>query len=297
LLISTQILVILKELTTNMQEERVEAVSEAIAGIGYEGIVAFDQYEPEYSTIERLYEEFEDTDLVQLMVTCATTQDFQLNGDAQRFWQTLTNVSLEHGSLDSLDSVEAILWEFMEQPVNARLSGMKSTRLEKLLDSGFPEWFVANHRGAEPFEVWERLADGIENEKRKKTVVLSMKIYDIAHLIETGEYLEFPYDIPIPCDLQVERVSETSGITASTDTGEVMAAWAEVMERVSEKVGHPISLLRIDSIIWQAGQVIGNAGENLRESRQALDAHFQEVGLEEPNRTVLANELTASLER
>jgi len=35
-----------------MQEERVEAVSEAIAGIGYEGIVAFDQYEPEYSTIE-----------------------------------------------------------------------------------------------------------------------------------------------------------------------------------------------------------------------------------------------------
>jgi len=124
-----------------------------------------------------------------------------------------------------------------------------------------------------------------------------MKIYDIAHLIDTGEYLEFPYDIPIPCDLQVERVSETSGITASTETGEVMAAWAEVMERVSEKVGHPISLLRIDSIIWQAGQVIGNAGEDLRESRQALDAHFQEVGLEEPNRTVLAKELTASLER
>lgn len=280
-----------------MREERVKAVSEAIADIGYEGIVAFDQFEPEYTTIKRLYREFEDTDRVQLLVICATTQDFQLNGDAQAFWRTLTDVSLEHGSLDSLTDVETILWEFMEEPVNARFTGMKSARLEKLLDSGFAEWFLANHRDAEPFEVWERLADGIENKKRKKTVVLSMKIYDIAHLIDAGEYLKFPYDIPIPCDLQVERVSETSGITDSTETDEVMAAWAEVMERVSEKVGHPISLLRIDSIIWQAGQIIGNAGENLEESRQALDAHFQEVGLENPERTALANDLTASLEQ
>lgn len=279
-----------------MQEGRVDAVSEAIAGIGYEGIVAFNQLEPEYSTIKRLYREFEDTDLLQLLVTCATTQDFQLNGDAQAFWQTLTEVSLEHGSLDSINDVEAILWEFIEEPVNARMSSMKNTRLEKLLNSGFLEWFLANHRDAEPFEVWEQLSNGIENEKRKKTVVLSMKVYDIAHLIDTGEYQEFPYDIPIPCDLQVERVSETSGIVESTETDEVMAAWVEVMEGVSGKVGHHISLLRIDSVIWQAGQVIGNAGENLKESRQALDAHFQKVGLEEPERTTLANELIASLE-
>ncbi|WP_433632961.1 N-glycosylase/DNA lyase [Halomicrococcus sp. NG-SE-24] len=280
-----------------MREERVKAVSEAIADIGYEGIVAFDQFEPEYNTIKRLYREFEDTDRVQLLVICATTQDFQLNGDAQAFWRTLTDISLEHGSLGSLTDVETILWEFMEEPVNARFTSMKSARLEKLLNSGFAEWFLANHRDVEPFEVWEQLADGIENKKRKKTVVLSMKIYDIAHLIETGEYLEFPYDIPIPCDLQVERVSETSGITESTETNKVMAAWTEVMERVSEKIGHPISLLRIDSIIWQAGQIIGKAGENLEESRHALDAHFQEVGLENPERTALANELTASLEQ
>ncbi|MFC5972654.1 N-glycosylase/DNA lyase [Halomarina salina] len=279
-----------------MREDRVAAVSEAIADIGYEGIVAFDQFEPEYTTIERLYEEFRNTDRVQLLAICATTQDFQLNGDAQAFWQTLTDVALEYGSLDSLTDVEAILWRFMEEPVNARFTSMKTTRLRKLLKSEFPEWFLASHRDVDPFEVWERLADGIENKKRKKTVVLSMKIYDIAHLIDTGEYLQFPSDIPIPCDLQVERVSETAGITVSTKTGDVMAAWGEVMERVSEEVGRPISLLRIDSIIWQAGQIIGDAGENLEQSRLALDAHFQEVGLEDPERTALANELTACIQ-
>jgi N-glycosylase/DNA lyase len=279
-----------------MRQERIEAVSEALSGIGYEGIVAFDKFEPEYPTIERLYQENDDADLVQLLVTCVTTQDFQLNGDAQAFWKTLSETSLNYGSLDLVHDVEEILWRFMEKPFNARLNGMKSTRLEKLLTSRFPEWFLANHREAEPLEVWEQLAEGIDNEKRKKTVVLSMKVYDIANLIETGEYLEFPSDIPIPCDLQVERVTETSGIANSEDKGEVMAAWAEVMERVSEKVGHPISLLRIDSIVWQAGQAIGNADEKLAESRQALDNHFQDVGLEDPQRTALVRELTANLE-
>lgn len=278
-----------------MHYKRVEAVSKAIAAIGHEGIIAFDTFEPEYNTITRLYDEFEDVNLVQLLVTCATTQDFQLNGDAQAFWRTLTQTALTHGSLNLLHDVREVLWEFMRKPVNARFNGMKSTRLEKLLNSGFPEWFIKNHRDVDPFEVWTHLADGLENEKRKKTVVLSMKIYDIAHLIETGEYLEFPYDIPIPCDLQVERVSIASGITDSTETGEVMAAWVEVMERVSEKVGHPISLLRIDSIIWQAGQVIGNANEETEASRDALNAHFQEVGLQEPERTKLAHELTVNL--
>ncbi|WP_185715576.1 N-glycosylase/DNA lyase [Halocatena pleomorpha] len=271
-------------------------MSEAIADIGYEGIVAFDQFEPEYNAIKGLYREFEDIDSVQLLVTCATTQEFQLNGDAQAFWRTLTEVSIKHDSLNSITDVEAILWKFMEESVNARMKSIKNTRLEKLLNSGFPEWFLANHRDVEPFEVWEQLANDIENKKQKKTVVLSMKVYDIAHLIDTGEYHEFPYDIPIPCDLQIERVSETSGIVDSTEADVVMAAWMEVMEGVSGKVGHPISLLRIDSIIWQAGQVIGNTGEDLKESRQALDAHFQEVGLEAPERTTLANELTASLE-
>lgn len=236
-----------------MNHTRVGAVSGAIAGVGYDGIVAFDEFEPEYGTITALYDEFDESSLVQLLVVAATTQDFQLNGDAQAFWQTLTETSLNHGSLESLENVETIFWAFMDEPVNARLNSMKSTRLEKLLDSRFPEWFLSNHRAAEPFEVWEQLAAGIDNPKRRTTVVLAMKIYDIAHLIETGEYLEFPYDIPIPCDLQVERVSLTSGITTTDDSGEVMAAWAEVMERVSEQVGHPISLLRIDSIVWQAG--------------------------------------------
>lgn len=280
-----------------MNAGRIQSVSQAISGIGYEGIIRFDEHEPEYGTLKTLYEEFKEKRFVKLLTICATTQDFQLNGDAQRFWQTLIDVSLEYGSLSSVSDVEEILWLFMDKPVNARFTNMKNNRLQKLFDSGFCEWFISNHEEAQPLTVWEQLADGLGNEMHKKTIVLSMKIYDIACLIETGEYLDFPYDIPIPCDLQVERVSHTSGITGAEDVDGIMEAWARVMEAVSDQVGHHISLLRIDSIIWQAGQIIGNHEPDATAARKALVDHFVDaVGIDPEPSTTLAEELTAEME-
>lgn len=279
-----------------MNTERVETVADAIAGLGYDGIAAFDQHEPEYGTLETLYDEYETPEYVQILAICATTQDFQLNGDAQRFWQTLTDVSLAHGSLASRDDVEEILWTFMEQPVNARFTNMKSDRLQQLSDSGFVEWFLANHDTAAPLTVWEQLAEGLENEMHKKTVVLSMKVYDIAHLIHEGEYLKFPRDIPIPVDLQVERVTHAAGITNTDDPEAIRDIWADIMEAVSERVGRHISLLRIDSIVWQAGQIIGDHEPDAQAARSALHSYFvEDIGLSERDAAPLADELTAEM--
>lgn len=123
-----------------------------------------------------------------------------------------------------------------------------------------------------------------------------MKIYDIAHLICYDTYLEFPWDIPIPCDLQVERVSKTAGLVDSDDPAKTMAAWETVMKEVSERVGRDISLLRIDSIVWQAGQVIGTNNRSRMDARDGLLRHFEEVGIESDPATELAEELTRAMD-
>lgn len=84
-----------------MNETRIGAVADAIADLGYKGIVAFDRTEPEYDTIETLIETVDDPILVELLVVTATTEDYQLNGDAQLFWNELERVVIEHGSLDT----------------------------------------------------------------------------------------------------------------------------------------------------------------------------------------------------
>jgi len=278
-----------------MNGNRIESVADALAAIGYNGIAAFDKTEPEYETLELLYDEFGNEDYVKLLAICATTQDYQLNGDAQKFWRELDDVVLEYGSLDTTQAVRDILGDFMEKDVNARLNQQKRDRLVKIFDAGFDDWFVENHNAVEAVEVWNQLADAMQTRRKSKTIVLAMKIYDIAHLIQHGEYLEFPFDIPIPCDLQVERVSRTSGITDSEDSDEVMEAWSEVMEGVTQRLGRPVSLLRIDSVIWQAGQIIGRNEPDKHATRQALVDHFNEVGLDDGSQS-LAEELTAEMD-
>jgi N-glycosylase/DNA lyase len=108
-------------------------------------------------------------------------------------------------------------------------------------------------------------------------------------------YLDFPQDIPIPCDLQVERVAHTSGITDSEDEDEVMAVWAEVASQVSDDLGRSISLLRIDSIVWQSGQIVGEYEPNQEAAQQALIEHFEQIGLDEQQAGNLAEELTAEM--
>lgn len=229
------------------------------------------------------------------MGICAGTADYQLAGDAQQFWEALEGITLTLDQLESTDDVRKVLWTFMEADVNARLKQQKIARLEKLFNRGFADWFIENYGEAEPLTVWENLADALDNPMKRKTIVFAMKVYDIIHLIENGTYLDFPQDIPIPCDLQVERVARTSGITDSEEEDKVMNAWAEVASQVSDELGKSISLLRIDSIVWQSGQIIGEHEPAQEAARNALIEHFEEVAIGNEEAENLAEVLTAEM--
>ncbi|WP_253739212.1 N-glycosylase/DNA lyase [Halohasta salina] len=278
-----------------MDRERVEAVADALAAVGYDGIVAFDRTEPEYSTIECLYEKYDSEAHVKLLMLLAASQDYQLNGDAQLFWSELERTAEDFERLDSVQAVRDLLGDFMQRDINGRLNQQKRDRLIRVIEAGFDEWFVSNHDSVAPLDIWERFADDLNTDKDAKTVVLAMKVYDIAHLVKHGQYMEFPRKIPIPCDLQVRRVSWSSGITESDDTDQVLDVWAEVMEKTSQRLGRHISLLRIDSIIWQAGQIIGRNEPDREASQQALIDLFGEVGVDEAGGKQLARELTTEM--
>jgi len=278
-----------------MNQDRNEIVANAISSIGYEGIVAFDEEEPEYQTFTTLSNEIGDESHRALLGICAGTADYQLAGDAQQFWEALEGIALTLDQLESTDDVKEVLWTFMEADVNARLKQQKIARLEKLFNRGFADWFIQNYGEAQPLTVWENLADALDNPMKRKTIVFAMKVYDIIHLIENDTYLDFPHDIPIPCDLQVERVARTSGITDSEEEDKVMNAWAEVASQVSDDLGRTISLLRIDSIVWQSGQIIGEHEPSQQASHRELVEHFENVGIDTKRARNLARAFTAEM--
>lgn len=273
-------------------DARQRAVADAMAELGYDGIAAFDREEPEYDAFSTLHDQFDSESHLALLGICAGTADYQLAGDAQQFWQALEGVASTLDQLETIDDVRETLWTFMEADVNARLRNQKLTRLGKLFDRGFASWFVTGYGDREPVEVWERLAETLDNPPHKKTIVFAMKVYDIIHLIANDEYLDFPTDIPIPCDLHVERIADSAGIISKMDEETVRGAWASVAEGVSERLGRPVSLLRIDSIVWQVGQLVSENRNDLEYCRQVLVNHFCGIGIDEEPASQLAEELT-----
>lgn len=276
-----------------MDQNRITAVSDALATLGHDGIVAFDRTEPEYTTLEKLNEQYESEAYVKLIGILAGSQDYMLNGTAQQFWNQLTETAKQHQTMESPKAVRELMADFIETDINATKREQKRRRLVYLLNEGFDEWFLSNQDDIEPLTVWQHVAEGLNNPMDAQTVVLAMKIYDIAHLLTNHEYLEFPREIPLPQNRQIVRVAQSSGIVPSEHTDEVVEAWAEVIESTSDQIGEPLSLLRVDSIMFQAGQVISKHEPNREKARDALIEYFESVLLESGRADQLATELTA----
>jgi N-glycosylase/DNA lyase len=89
------------------------------------------------------------------------------------------------------------------------------------------------------------------------------------HKAETGSYVRFPANIPIPADLRIGRVTISCGLievppgkrvddamesidqVLNREKRRILSAWA----RISEEAGG-LSLFRIDSLVWQVGEPI-----------------------------------------
>lgn len=276
-------------------DTRRSAVAEAIANLDSEGIISFDRKEPEYHIFSSLWEEFDSEQHLALLGIGSGIIDYQLAGDAQRFWKELEETAIVHGTIRTVDDVEAILDTFAEAAVNARFSSTKRDRLEKLFERGFADWFVVHYGEVTPLLVWERLAEALDNEMNKKTIVFAMKVYDIVHLIVNDTYLDLPTRVPIPCNLHVRRIADIAGIVSDTDDENVLQAWEDVAKEVSVLIGHDISLLRIDSIIWQSGQIVSDEGLDPDASIAALVTHYTNLGVDRDAARVLAKELTRNL--
>lgn len=279
-------------------QDRVNDVASAFSTIGIEGIEAFDEEEPEYETLVTLTNRYESDSHLALLSVMAGLSDFQLAIDAQTYWNSLEEISLDYGSLNSVQDVNNIMNRFLDEPVNARYTKMKRNRLVKLNKNGFPEWFLDNYPVKSPDEVWEQTAIDLGGRRKmsSKTVVLAMKILDIHNLIVNGAYLHFPDDIDIPVDVHVKRVAIFSGITSLSEAEQVRQCWAEVADQIEANLGANISLLRIDSVIFQFGQLISQAGFDPSDSCQKLIEHAVSSGLSADEAEQLALTLTTDLD-
>jgi N-glycosylase/DNA lyase len=130
-------------------------------------------------------------------------------------------------------------------------------------------------------------------------MVFAMKAFDISHLICFGDYAKFPGDIPIPVDFHVRNVTISAGLLKHHGTDDAhRKAWTQVLNNMKERLGSNISLLRLDSIVWQIGRIIYASKYNKNTSAQQIQKYLVEkVDADDKLAKRFAEELTKFIEK
>jgi N-glycosylase/DNA lyase len=141
-----------------------------------------------------------------------------------------------------------------------------------------------------------------------KTIVFAIKIADLLFKIATASYMEFPARVPIVVDLRIARVTYTSGLLTVVSSDElektlrtiesslevardsVLDAWAAVSESAGD-----LSLLRIDSLVWQVAEPIFQMRGNTSAARNTVASTLTVYGAREDAAKRVATELTYAL--
>jgi N-glycosylase/DNA lyase len=282
--------------------ERVDVIAELFCNMGLDKIARFDRLEPEFQALKALYERGIKPPYLSLISICTGVIDFNLGaGGAERLWATLVKVASDFDNLNDLKRVEWLMKAFLNEPINAPDLHKKITRLRKLFDSGFDRWFIENYEELKenPVLIWRRLSETLGSGMEQKTMVFAMKAFDISSMICFGEYAKFPWDITIPVDFHVRNVTVSAGLLEHHGTDDAYRkAWAQVAKNVKERMGGNISLLRIDSLVWQIGRIMYASNYNKNTSARQIQKYLVEkVGVEDKLAKRFAEELTKFIDK
>lgn len=250
---------------------RIKELADSISQIPVEAFYRIDIMEPEYQTFDNLNRKYSATALHKFDNTLALLGigtgliDYQQRNPGKTVWQPLEKIVYQHGFPSALDDIMKI---HLHLASLSRFGSAKATRVKKMFESGFASWFwesdIEENR-KEPYKVWVSLARSMADPIDKKTIVMGMKAFDMETLAVKKHYLSFPHDIPIMVDSRVTYVSLSSGIVivdsgvsidtiASSYRSEIIRAWSEVIAIAKQRLGQEFNALRLDSLIWQAGE-------------------------------------------
>jgi len=250
---------------------RIKELADAISQIPIGTFYSIDMMEPEYKTFDNLHRKYStispykfDNTLALLGIGTGLI-DYQQRDPGRTVWQPLEKLVHQHGFPSTLDEIMRI---HLQLAGLSRFATHKTTRVKKMYQSGFASRFwngdITENR-KEPYRVWMSLARSMGDPVDKKTIVMAMKAFDIETLAVKKHYLPFPSDIPIMVDSRITYVSLSSGIVntaadmtidaiASSYRSEIIRAWSEVIAIAKQKIGEEFNALRLDSLIWQAGE-------------------------------------------
>ncbi|WP_457620305.1 N-glycosylase/DNA lyase [Methanopyrus sp.] len=189
----------------------------------------------QYKAIEALTDALPSTDLVRLTVANALVS-YQLSSPGEDWWREFSSYFRKRRPDDIVREYTRFL---PRSRGNRRLIRQKLYRLHraKTFLEGLT-WQDAESYYRNMNRLRLDLARALDTDPRSKTVVFAVKMFGYALRLITGKFRPYPFEIPIPVDARIERV------TRSITDDDPRRYW----DSIARQTGIPP--LHLDSILW-----------------------------------------------
>ncbi len=157
---------------------------------------------------------------------------YQLSGTGEQYWTEFFSWFASHPFF----SLQAFLHFLENSRYNRRLLRAKAERAKKAweflsstdIESYYPDYI----------SFWQDLSGALSSPPRRKTVVLAVKMYGYAMRIRTGKFHPYPFEVPIPLDSRIQR------ITRAFSQEDPLDFWFHISRESN------VPPLHIDSVLW-----------------------------------------------
>jgi DNA-(apurinic or apyrimidinic site) lyase len=219
-------------------------------------IFLIESLDPQYVALKKLHSYLNNNEFFLKLVLVNALMSYQLPTKGETYWRNFASYFSENPSIDSFE-------DFIKRYNNRFLNG-KLKRLKKVLKAIQP---LTKKELAEfcknPKRLLEYLSTTLRQDKTAKTLVFAVKMFIYACRIATGEPIKAPFDIEIPLDARLKKISPT----------------LEFWRKLSKELNIPP--LHLDAVVWLSlggdKQFLKNLPDELKEKILKLRKVLKEI--------------------
>ncbi|MEM0123426.1 MAG: N-glycosylase/DNA lyase [Conexivisphaerales archaeon] len=209
-----------------------------LKSIGLDYIYNLENEDPQLISLKELAAKLDAKTFYDVSLLAALVA-YRLRGTGESYWSDLAKIN--NSTQDSpFDIVENFLVLRRELAIRGKFA-----RLEKLRKSKFSAIRNFTTYKNNPKKLYDTM-NYVLNGKGEKTLSFAVKIFYYSILAKDNLRIALPYDVPIPVDSRVIKVSQAIGLInpGCTERNKILKAW-NLIAALSN-----IQPLHIDSYIW-----------------------------------------------
>ena len=249
-----------------INDERIKVIGSKLGKLGLDIALKIEELDPQFQAAKLITQKMSFGPALTLIVLNSLIS-YRLSGRGEDYWSEFALYVSKMGEPRNLREAVKLMVNFLSNSrINVTLRRSKMMRLLKVsMSEALEPWnitkYTRNLRG-----LAKALASSLKTKWTTKTIIFAMKMLCYAYRAHHGKPLIAPFNIPIPIDSRIAKLSWTSGMLDIIDAK--LTRWSDVVRAVTSKPSmvqrawsnvaktSGIPPLHLDSILWLIGGFI-----------------------------------------